>query len=340
MSVPSQTPAPTRTALPEDFPTTHRLVQGDARNLAFIPDGSIHLVITSPPYWTLKRYNDTEGQLGHVADYEQFIKELEKAWREVFRILVPGGRLVCVVGDVCLSRRENAGRHTVVPLHADICVICRRLGFDNLNPIIWHKISNASYEVSNGSKFLGKPYEPNAIIKNDIEYILMQRKPGGYRKPTEEQRKLSMIPKDKFDRWFQHFWNLSGASTREHPAPFPLELASRLVQMFSFVGDTVLDPFCGTGTTMVAALKNRRNSIGIELDTEYCRMAASRLMNENTSLFSHAELQIQLHPPATGPIQPTAAQALHETAPPYRVSAPARKNRRSGKASLARRDHH
>ena len=102
---------------------------------------------------------------------------------------------------------------------------------------------------------LGKPYEPNAIIKNDIEFILMQRKPGGYRQPTEEQRRLSMIPKDKFDKWFQQFWNLTGASTKEHPAPFPLESASRLVQMFSFAGDTVLDPFCGTATTMVAAMK-------------------------------------------------------------------------------------
>jgi len=309
----------TRTAVPEDFPTAHKLVQGDARNLAFIADESIHLVVTSPPYWTLKRYNDTEGQLGHVADYERFVKELEKVWCEAFRVLVPGGRLVCVVGDVCLSRRENAGRHTVVPLHADICVTCRRLGFDNLNPIIWHKISNASYEVSNGSKFLGKPYEPNAIIKNDIEYILMQRKPGGYRKPTDEQRKLSMIPKDKFDRWFQQFWNLSGASTKEHPAPYPLELASRLVQMFSFVGDTVLDPFCGTGTTLVAALKTCRNSIGVELDTEYCRMAASRLMNENTSLFSHADLQIQLHTPALAVPQEAPALALREPATGYRT---------------------
>ena len=181
-----------------DGPTVHRLVQSDSRELSFIPDESIHLAITSPPYWTLKRYNDSEGQLGHVADYEQFLRELEKVWKELYRLLVPGGRLVCVVGDVCLSRKQNDGRHTVVPLHADICVICRRLGFDNLNPIIWHKISNASYEVSNGSKFLGKPYEPNAIIKNDIEFILMQRKPGGYRKPTEEQRKLSMISKENF----------------------------------------------------------------------------------------------------------------------------------------------
>ena len=335
MKYPAPTLPPSRTALPEDFPTVHKLVQGDARNLSFIADESIHLVITSPPYWTLKRYNDTEGQLGHVADYEQFFKELEKVWREAFRVLVPGGRLVCVVGDVCLSRRENAGRHTVVPLHADICVICRRLGFDNLNPIIWHKISNASYEVSNGSKFLGKPYEPNAIIKNDIEYILMQRKPGGYRKPTEEQRRFSMIPKDKFGRWFQQFWTLSGASTKEHPAPFPLELASRLVQMFSFVGDTVLDPFCGTGTTMVAALKTRRNSIGIELDTEYCRMAASRLMNENTSLFSHADLQIHLHgeavvrlPPSCG-VAPNQA-AMQEAATAYDCQKPRKSIQKRG----------
>jgi len=299
----------------DDISTVHRLIQGDARNLSFIPDEAIHLVVTSPPYWTLKRYNDSEGQMGHIAEYETFLAELNRVWREAFRILVPGGRLVCVVGDVCLSRRENNGRHTVVPLHADICVQCRKLGFDNLNPIIWHKISNASYEVSNGSKFLGKPYEPNAIIKNDIEYILMQRKPGGYRKPTEEQRRLSMIPKDKFDKWFQQFWTITGASTKEHPAPYPVELASRLVQMFSFTGDTVLDPFCGTATTMVAALKHGRNSIGIELDTEYCKMAASRLMNENTSLFGNAKIQIELKPHSNV----LDLVALKDSSPPYRI---------------------
>ena len=165
---------------------------GDARDLSWLPDESVHLIVTSPPYWTLKRYNERLGQLGHVADYEQFLDELDQVWRHLYRALVPGGRLVCVVGDVCLSRREH-GRHVVMPLHADITVRCRKIGFDNLNPIIWHKIANAQFEVENGSKFLGKPYEPNAIIKNDIEFILMQRKPGGYRKPTERQRRLSMI---------------------------------------------------------------------------------------------------------------------------------------------------
>jgi site-specific DNA-methyltransferase (adenine-specific) len=269
--------------------TTHTLVHGDARNLAFIPDGSVHLVVTSPPYWTLKKYRPHPDQLGHVADYDQFLSELEKVWRECYRILVPGGRLVCDVGDVCLSRKQF-GRHLVVPLHADICVMCRKIGFDNLNPIIWHKISNASYEVENGSKFLGKPYEPNAIIKNDIEFILMQRKPGGYRSPTEEQRRLSMLAKEEFDAWFQQFWNLTGESTAKHPAPFPVELAYRLVRMFSFVGDTVVDPFVGTGTTCIAALKCHRNSIGVEVDDAYIAHAKRRILSEMNQLFSSAEL--------------------------------------------------
>ncbi len=271
--------------------TRHQLILGDARDLSFIADESVHLVVTSPPYWALKRYEDHPSQMGHMADYEVFLAELEKVWRHVYRVLVPGGRLVCVVGDVCLSRRENAGRHVVVPLHADICVQCRKIGLDNLNPIIWHKIANASYEVSNGSKFLGKPYEPNAIIKNDIEFILMQRKPGGYRKPTEEQRDLSRIGKEDFNKWFQQFWTLSGASTKEHPAPFPLELAYRLVRMFSFVGDTVLDPFAGTGTTMAAAMKCGRNSIGVEIEPKYARMAARRLQQESQDLFATRNIE-------------------------------------------------
>jgi site-specific DNA-methyltransferase (adenine-specific) len=269
--------------------TTHKLVQGDARDLSFLQDESIHLVVTSPPYWNLKQYNDNQDQLGHISDYEQFLTELTKVWRECFRVLVPGGRLVCVVGDVCLSRKKH-GRHVVVPLHADICVACRKIGFDNLNPIIWHKISNANYEVQNGSKFLGKPYEPNAIIKNDIEFILMQRKPGGYRKPTNTQRDKSRIEKKDYAKWFQQSWNITGASTKNHPAPFPIELACRLVRMFSFFGDTVLDPFCGTGTTMIAAMKYDRNSIGVEIDSEYCRMAAERIKKENQSLFPNAHL--------------------------------------------------
>jgi DNA modification methylase len=265
--------------------TVHRLINGDARDLSFLPDESVHLVVTSPPYWNLKRYVEHPDQLGHVQDYEAFLAELAKVWRHVLRVLVPGGRLVCVVGDVCVARKAF-GRHLVFPLHSDICVLCRRLGFDNLNPIIWHKISNATFEANRTCKFLGKPYEPNAIIKNDMEFILMQRKPGGYRQPTNGQRDESRLSKKDFDAWFQQIWNVTGASTKHHPAPFPLEIALRLVRMFSFTGDTVLDPFCGSGTTMVAALKTGRNSIGVEIEPEYCRMAAKYLKAENSDLFA------------------------------------------------------
>jgi len=270
--------------------TRHRLVQGDARDLNFIPDENIHLVVTSPPYWILKRYREHPSQMGHIEDYDTFIGELSKVWQHRYRILVPGGRLVCVVGDVCLSRRKH-GRHVVVPLHADIAVSCKKIGFDNLNPIIWYKIAKATYEVNNGTKFFGKPYEPNAIIKNDIEFILMQRKPGGYRKPSMKQHQLSMIEKKNYEAWFQQIWDIPGASTKNHPAPFPFELAYRLIRMFSFWWDTVLDPFCGTGTTMLAAMKPNRNSIGVEIDPEYCQMALKRLQREGRNLFNDVSLE-------------------------------------------------
>lgn len=295
----------------DQTPTLHRLILGDARRLDFIPDSSVHLVVTSPPYWILKRYNENPDQLGHVEDYEEFVAQLSQVWQHCFRVLVPGGRLVCVVGDVCLSRRKF-GRHVVMPLHSDIAVACRKIGFDNLNPIIWYKIANANYEVNNGSKFLGKPYEPNAIIKNDIEFILMERKPGGYRKPTTQQRKLSMISKDDYGAWFRQIWDIPGASTRTHPAPFPIELADRLVRMFSFYGDTVLDPFCGTGTTMLAAITAGRNSIGVEIDPEYCRISAKRLRKETGTLFSRARLSFE-----RALTSPRGEQTLHEEPAPY-----------------------
>jgi site-specific DNA-methyltransferase (adenine-specific) len=275
----------------EQLPTLSRLILADSRKMAQLPNESVHLVLTSPPYWTLKDYNDHPGQLGHVEDYEQFLDELDHVWKEALRVLVPGGRLVCVVGDVCLSRKQN-GRHLVMPLHADITVRCRKMGFDNLTPIIWLKISNANFEANTSSKFLGKPYEPNAIIKNDMEFILMQRKPGGYRQPTMRQRELSRIPKEDFREWCQQTWNLTGASTREHPAPFPLELADRLVRMFSFVDDTVLDPFAGTGTTLLAASRLGRNSIGFEIDPQYFQMAKRRIEEAQQDFYRDITLEI------------------------------------------------
>ncbi len=198
--------------------TTLTLHCGDSRELDWIADESVHLVLTSPPYWTLKEYPAHKSQLGSVTEYEAFHDELDKVWRHCFRVLVPGGRLVCVVGDVCLSRRRH-GRHSVMPMHADIVVRARKIGFDNLSPIFWYKIANANYEVENGSSFLGKPYEPNAIIKNDVEFILMLRKPGGYRQPTEEQREASRLTKEEYQEWFQQVWNgLMGESTKNHPS--------------------------------------------------------------------------------------------------------------------------
>lgn len=277
------------------IPTQHRLVLGDARSMGSVEDESVHLVVTSPPYWTLKEYNRIEGQLGHVTEYEEFLRELDKAWSESFRVLVKGGRLIVVVGDVCLSRRKHK-RHQVFPLHADIQTRCRRQGFDNLAPIFWYKIASATFEAEgNGAGFLGKPYEPGGVIKNDVEFILMERKPGAYRNPDPKTRLLSVVPADKHKQWYQQIWSdVPGESTAKHPAPFPLEIPLRLIRMFSFVGDTVLDPFAGTGTTNLAAMRTGRNSIGIEIDESYLSMAEKRLRKEATTLRTNRKLIVEL----------------------------------------------
>jgi site-specific DNA-methyltransferase (adenine-specific) len=263
-------------AWPQPFnKTAHTFHVADARDLSVIPDKSVHLVVTSPPYWTLKEYNKSAGQLGAIDDYGSFLSELDKVWRECERVLVPGGRICCVVGDVCIPRKK-IGRHFVVPLHADIQVRSRSLGLDVLTPILWHKIANGATEVEgNGAGFYGKPYQPNAIVKNDIEYVLFLRKGGEYRKVTPLQKALSILTKDEMQLWWRSIWtDIRGASTRGgHPAPFPAALAERLIRMFSFAGDTVLDPFAGTGSTAVAAMECGRNSINVEIDPAYSDLA-------------------------------------------------------------------
>lgn len=259
--------------------TEHRLHLGDARELSWIPDESVHLVVTSPPYWTLKEYRQHPGQLGHVDDYESFLTELDKVWKECARVLVPGGRVCCVVGDICLPRKK-AGRHHVIPLHADIQVRARRIGLDCLSPIYWNKIANGVTEASgNGAGFYGKPYQPGAIVKNDVEYILFLRKGGAYRKPQALQKALSILTKEEMQAWWRPIWtDIKGASTRSgHPAPYPVALAGRLIRMFSFAGDTVLDPFSGTCATAIAAYRAGRNSISNEIDPHYYEQGRSNL---------------------------------------------------------------
>lgn len=264
--------------------TTHTIVRGDARELSGVADESVHLIVTSPPYFNLKPYaTEADGrQLGRIADYEAFLDELDKAWAECARVLVPGGRVCCVIGDVLVPRRAG-GRHWVLPLPSDIQVRSRKVGLDNLTPILWYKIANRTNEAGGGSSgFYGKPYQPGAVIKNDHEHILMLRKPGGYRQTPMIQKALSMLQREEMDRWMRPVWSdIRGASLRQgHPAPYPVELAERLIRMFSFAGDIVLDPFAGSGSTAAAAIRAGRNSISMEIEPEYLAMAAARARGE------------------------------------------------------------
>lgn len=258
-------------------PTSHRVILGDSRFMPEIQGESVHLVVCSPPYANLKNYEPgNRDQLGDIEDYERFLDELDKVWAECARVLVPGGRICCVVGDVNVAR-SKAGRHYVLPLSADIKVRWRRLGLDNLQGIIWYKVANITLEASQSSRYLGKPNLPGGVIKNDNEHILFLRKPG-YRSPSGAMEDASFICTDDYIRWFRTIWDdIRGASLRDHPAPYPLELANRLIRMFSFVGDTVLDPFAGSGTTALAALRAGRSSISYEVEPAYFPLIERRL---------------------------------------------------------------
>jgi site-specific DNA-methyltransferase (adenine-specific) len=271
----------------------HEIRQGDARDLSDIQDDSVHLIVTSPPYFNLKPYaSEAAGkQLGRIDDYEDFLAELDRVWCECKRVLVPGGRVCCVIGDILVPRRVD-GRHRILPLPADIMVRSRKLGLDTLTPILWFKIGNRTNEAGGGSSgYYGKPYQPGAVIKNDFEHIVMLRKPSGYRNTSMLQKALSMLQKDEMDAWQRPYWSdIPGASLQNgHPAPFPIELAERLIRMFSFAGDTVLDPFAGSGTTALGAMRCGRNSISIEIEPDYVARCGRRLREaiaDKADLFS------------------------------------------------------
>lgn len=267
--------------------TRHEMILGDARDLSSIDSASVHLVVTSPPYFNLKPYASDAGgrQLGRLDDYDAFLEQLDHVWRECARVLVPGGRVCCVIGDILIPRRTD-GRHRVLPLPSDIQVRSRRHGLDNLTPILWFKIGNRTNEAGGGSSgYYGKPYQPGSIIKNDHEHIVMLRKPGGYRTTPIIQRALSMLQRDEMDAWMRPVWSdIRGASLRDgHPAPFPVEIAERLIRMFSFAGDTVLDPFAGSGSTAVAAIRAGRSSISVEIEEQYLNASTRRAAVEATN---------------------------------------------------------
>jgi DNA modification methylase len=264
--------------------TLHTVRCADARSLDHIDSNSIHLVVTSPPYFDIKPYeSDAAGkQLARLDDYESFLNEMTKCIAEWQRVLVPGGRVCCVVGDVLVPRRKD-GRHRILPLPADIMVRSRTVGLDALTPILWFKIGNRTNEAGGGSSgYYGKPYQPGAVIKNDFEHVLMLRKPGAYRSTSMLQKALSMLQKEEMDAWQRPYWDdIRGASLRNgHPAPFPEALAERLIRMFSFAGDLVLDPFCGSGSTAVAACKVGRNSLSSDVEIAYVNAAVIRLKAE------------------------------------------------------------
>ncbi|SDJ62975.1 DNA modification methylase [Halovenus aranensis] len=281
----------------QSLPSDHKLYLGDARDLSMIEEESVELVVTSPPYFDIKDYENGTGgedQLGDLEGYEQFNREIDKVWKQCYEKLVPGGRMCVVVGDVLRSRSEY-GRHRVLPLHATIQEHCTDLGFDNLAPIIWYKIGNASLEAGGNARFLGKPYEPGAVIKNDIEYILLFRKPGGYRSPSTAERILSLIEADEHQKMFRQLWDdIKGEPQTDHPAPFPAELAERLIRMFSFTGDTVVDPFAGSGSTAVGASRCGRNSISVELEEQYFEVAKERIEKERGTLSNYENLTMEV----------------------------------------------
>lgn len=281
----------------KSLPSHHNLHLGDARDLSMVDEEGVELILTSPPYFNIKDYENGTGgedQLGDLNDYEKFNHEIDKVWKQCYDKLVPGGRMCVVVGDVLRSRSDH-GRHRVLPLHATIQEHCTEIGFDNLAPIIWYKIGNASLEAGGNARFLGKPYEPGAVIKNDIEYILLFRKPGGYRSPSIEERILSLIEADEHQKMFRQLWDdIQGAPQTDHPAPYPAELAERLIRMFSFTGDTVLDPFAGTASTAVGASRCGRNSVSVELEEQYLDVAEERIKDERGTLTNYQNLSVEV----------------------------------------------
>jgi len=231
-----------------------------------LPDKSVHLVITSPPYWQLKDYGTCE-QIGFNENYESYINNLNLVWKECHRVLHPGCRLCINIGDQ-FARSVYYGRYKVIPIRTEIIKFCETIGFDHMGTIIWQKVTTTN--TTGGATIMGSfPYPRNGILKIDYEFILIFKKLGTAPKPTAEQKKASVITKEEWNDFFSGHWNFTGVKQNGHLAMFPEELPARLIKMFAFVGDTVLDPFLGSGTTSLAARNLGRNSVGYEINPEY-----------------------------------------------------------------------
>ena len=246
--------------------TNHKIYFGDSRKLNKIPDKSVQLIITSPPYWQLKDYG-TNNQIGFNDSYEEYINNLNLVWMECDRVLADGCRLCINIGDQ-FSRSVYYGRYKVVPIRTEIIRFCEALKMDYMGAIIWQKATTMN--TSGGGAVMGSfPYPRNGILKIDYEFILIFKKLGKSPKPTLEQKQNSIMTKEEWNQYFSSHWNFSGVKQSEHIAMFPEELPKRLIKMFSFVGETIFDPFLGSGTTSLAAKNLDRNSIGYEINKEF-----------------------------------------------------------------------
>jgi len=246
--------------------TIHKIINGDSRLMNLVDDKSVHLVITSPPYWQLKDYG-TEEQIGFHESYESYINNLNLVWKECYRVLHPGCRLCINIGDQ-FARSVYYGRYKVIPIRTEIIKFCEIIGFDYMGAVIWQKVTTCN--TTGGATIMGSfPYPRNGILKLDYEFILLFKKQGVSPVPAKEQKELSKMTKDEWNRYFSGHWYFAGAKQNGHIAVFPEELAARLIKMFSFSGETVFDPFLGSGTTALAARNSGRSSVGYEINPDY-----------------------------------------------------------------------
>ena len=269
--------------------THHTIVIGDSRKMAEVADESVHLVVTSPPYWQLKDYGD-DSQIGFDHTYEEYINSLNLVWNECRRVLHKGCRLCVNIGDQ-FARAVYYGRYKVIPIRTEIIKFCESAGFDYMGTIIWQKVTTCN--TTGGASIMGSfPYPRNGILKIDYEFILIFKKHGRAPKPSKEAKEGSRLTTEEWNSYFRGHWNIPGEKQDKHLAVFPEEIPRRLIKMFSFVGDTVLDPFLGSGTTALAARRLGRNSVGYEVNPGFVEVIESKLGIKEKPLFRDAEFQV------------------------------------------------